>query len=234
MGELIDTATAILSQAQRRVELSAQNVANLTTYGYKRRISFENLLLTDPSNADQAVSNASRFDLTPGKLVPTGTPTDLAFAGSGFLVALSPAGPVYTRGGQFQREATGRLLTSQGWVLQAEAGGDIVLRDGPFEVGGDGMILQAGEPVAKIAVVDLPEDTALVDIGGGFVVGGDARPVRSTSAGVRQGMLEASNVSTGDEMVAIMEALRRAEAGQRLVNVYDDLMGRAIGQFGGS
>ncbi len=45
-------------------------------------------------------------------------------------------------------------------------------------------------------------------------------------------MIEGSNVSLGEEMVSIMQSLRGAEAGQKLVNVYDDLMGRAISTFG--
>jgi flagellar basal-body rod protein FlgF len=49
---------------------------------------------------------------------------------------------------------------------------------------------------------------------------------------VQQGAYEASNVTTGDEMVLMMEALRRAEAGQRVMNVYDDLLGRAVTSFG--
>jgi flagellar basal body rod protein FlgG len=51
---------------------------------------------------------------------------------------------------------------------------------------------------------------------------------------VKQGMLESSNVSTADEMIAIMSAVRQAQAGQHLINVYDDLMGRAISTFGQS
>jgi flagellar basal-body rod protein FlgG len=47
-------------------------------------------------------------------------------------------------------------------------------------------------------------------------------------------MVEASNVSLGDEMVGMMQALRQAESGARLVQVYDDLMGRAITSFGQS
>ena len=49
---------------------------------------------------------------------------------------------------------------------------------------------------------------------------------------VRQGMVEASNVSMADEMLALMAALRSAESAQRVVQVYDDLMGRALTAFG--
>jgi flagellar basal-body rod protein FlgG len=47
-------------------------------------------------------------------------------------------------------------------------------------------------------------------------------------------MIEASNVSLGDEMVAMMTALRQAESGARLAQLYDDLMGRAITTLGES
>ncbi len=47
-------------------------------------------------------------------------------------------------------------------------------------------------------------------------------------------MLESSNVSLGDEMIGMMGALRSADTGARLVQVYDDLMGKAISAFGQS
>jgi len=49
---------------------------------------------------------------------------------------------------------------------------------------------------------------------------------------ILQGKLEASNVSTAGEMVAMMAALRGAETGQRLVQLYDDLMAKALDAFG--
>ena len=50
---------------------------------------------------------------------------------------------------------------------------------------------------------------------------------------IRQGMVESSNVSMGDEMVTMMAAMRQAEGGARLVQVYDELMGRALTTLGG-
>jgi flagellar basal-body rod protein FlgG len=49
---------------------------------------------------------------------------------------------------------------------------------------------------------------------------------------LRQGMLESSTVALGDEMVATMTALRQADAGGRVMQVWDDLMGRAVTTFG--
>lgn len=231
MGQFIDTAGAILSLSQRRVEVSAQNVANMTTYGYKKRVSFSQLL---PRSADSRVlapQISTLPDFSPGKLVGTDNPTDLAISGEGFFAVRSTDGLLYTRQGQFERSGDGRLLI-QGMALQVQGGGDLVLRDGPFEVAADGLVTQKGEAVGKLAMVTFTDSESVVEAGAGAfsIADGAIRPLNSPA--LRQGMLEASNVSTGDEMVAIMEALRRAEAGQRLVNVYDDLMGRALTAFG--
>ncbi len=49
---------------------------------------------------------------------------------------------------------------------------------------------------------------------------------------VRQGMLEGSNVTLGDEMTQSMVAVRQAESGARLIQLYDELIGRAVSAFG--
>jgi flagellar basal-body rod protein FlgF len=49
---------------------------------------------------------------------------------------------------------------------------------------------------------------------------------------IRQGTLEASNVVNGADMVSIMESMRRAEVGQKLVHTYDDMLGRVISTLG--
>lgn len=57
--------------------------------------------------------------------------------------------------------------------------------------------------------------------------------VDTDAAEVRTGMLEASNVTLGDEMTQTMVAMRQAESGARLIQLYDELMGRAAVTFGG-
>jgi flagellar basal body rod protein FlgG len=171
-------------------------------------------------------------DFTPGRLSETGSQTDLAIAGEGFFVTRGGEATLYTRQGQFERDAEGRLTTGSGLVLQAEGGGDLIVPAGEFTVAADGTVTAGGAPIARIALVrfELP---ALLRAGaaGGFSAG-EAEPIALASPSVRQGMLEMSNVNTGDEMVAMMEALRRAETGQRLVTTYDELMGRALSLFG--
>jgi len=151
----------------------------------------------------------------------TNNPYDLALSGAGFFVLRTEAGALYTRNGQFTRDADGRLVDARGAVLQAD-GADLVLKDGEVEVTPEGVVLEDGQPVARLDIVELSDPASVDD--------GEARTAEAP--GVRQGALEMSNVSTGAEMVQIMGALRRAEAGQRLAIVYDDLVGRAITTFG--
>jgi flagellar basal-body rod protein FlgG len=66
--------------------------------------------------------------------------------------------------------------------------------------------------------------------GSAFTAAGEMEEV--AEPGLRQGMVEASNVTLSDEMTAMMATLRHAETGARLVTVYDELLGRAIQTLG--
>ena len=95
-------------------------------------------------------------------------------------------------------------------------------------------MLEQGQPVGRLAVVDFENLQTLTPVGDSAFSAPDDQAKAVDVPVVRQGMLEASNVSTATEMVRVMEALRRAEGGQRLVNVYDDLMGNVITALGRS
>lgn len=232
MGGIIENASAILSLAQQRVEVSAQNIGNATTPGYKRRVSFVQMLSADRAVAGEIGGTTSATDFSAGKQLATDNPYDLAISGEGFFVVRAGERLLYTRNGQFQRDAEGRLVNPAGFVLQAN-GGDLVVKAADISIAEDGTVLQGTEPVDKLTIVTFDPVSALPAEGGAFLVPDAAvSPLKAPS--VRQGALESANVSTGDEMVAIMEALRRAESAQRLVNVYDDLLGRAITTFGQS
>lgn len=233
--QITEIAARILARAQDRAEIAAQNITNASTPGYRRRIAFSEMMA--PAQPRGAVSgDPARMgvaaDFAPGQLSQTGNPTDIAIGGQGFFAVRAGDTLLYTRQGQFRRDGEGRLATAQGLILQTVEGGDVVVGNDPFEVAADGTVTRDGEPLARIALVDF-EDRALLQAGeGGAFSAGDAVPVALANPAMRQGMIESSNVNMGDEMVAMMEAVRRAETGQRLVTTYDDLMGRALNMFG--
>ncbi len=171
-------------------------------------------------------------DFSAGKPINTSNPFDLAIVGDGFFCVRSPEGLLYTRQGQFRRDSDGRVVTAQGYALQSQSGGDLTLQGAAMQVQADGTVLEDGEARARLAIVDVKDRQSMTYADGGMFKVPDAAVAPMDAPTVRQGMLEASNVSTGDEMVSIMEALRQAESGQRLVTLYDDLMGRALTVFG--
>jgi flagellar basal-body rod protein FlgF len=225
MGDFIDIATKIFALSERRVEVSAQNIANVSTPGYKRRISFSSAVAQSGQNIVT--------DTSEGKLANTGNPYDLAIMGRGYFAVRGPDGLLYTRKGQFHPDADGRLVNPEGYVLQSD-GGDLIVGHDPIQVLDDGVMTAAGEPVAKLALFDFTDPGKASTVDGAAFRAAEADMTAVARPAFRQGALEASNVSTGDEMVGMMEALRQAESAQRLVGVYDDLMGRALNAFGQS
>lgn len=220
MSDLVEMASAILSQSERRVEIVAQNIANAATPAYKRRIAYASLVAgSDPADGSRSVVTAA-VDKSPGKLVVTGNPFDLALSGPGLFAVRDNDGVRFGRQGRFTRDGEGHLVDALGGRLQLANGTDLVVADPGFEVRSDGTVIEKGAALGKIAVYG---DT--VDKAGG-------RPDLLEKVQVAQGAYEASNVSTADEMVQMMAALRRAESAQRIMITYDELMARAITTFG--
>ncbi len=231
---LIDIASAILSHATQRVDVSAQNLANATTVGYKARRMPAQAFDLNPAEAfsASAESPTAVTDFAAGKITPTGNAFDLALSGPGFFVVRSRDGALYTRNGQFSRGGDGRLVTSEGLPVQSSQG-DVKLGADP-KILADGTVLDLGQPVARLSIVDVADTKMLSPAGAGLFSAPDDAPREITVPNIRQGALETSNVSTADEMIAMMASLRSAEMGQHVVQTYDDLMGRALTAFGQS
>jgi flagellar basal-body rod protein FlgG len=176
---------------------------------------------------------ASRSDLAQGKLISTGNPLDLAVSGDGFLAVRAGDQLLYTRQGQFRLGQDGTVVSAQGHVLQQAGGGDLVLQNAAVKILDDGSVLDQGRPIARVGLYGLVAGVTLDPVSEAhFAASGAMEEVAEPS--IRQGMIESSNVAMGDEMVTMMAAMRQAESGARLVQVYDELMGRALTTLGGT
>lgn len=233
MPGLVETATAILSVSEARLGRVSANIANVSTPGYKRQISFAALVAKNPTDVIGQLATQSRSDMAQGKLAATGNPLDIAISGDGFFQLRDGSEIVYSRAGQFRLAPDGAVITPQGHVLQQAGGGDLTLDHAGVEILADGTVLDAERPVARIAVYK-PSRPANVEVLDGSMFRMGDGTLEVVEGGLRQGVVEASNVSVGDEMVTMMAALRQAESGARLVQTYDDLLGRAITAFGQS
>ncbi len=129
---------ALLVGLSRQMALSheldvvANNIANIDTTGYKSdRAAFGEYLM--PGAADQQFSGRDRrvnfvqdratwIDYSPGGITRTGDPLNVAIDGKGYFVVQTPRGQRFTRNGAFSVDATGQLVTSEGYQVQGDAG----------------------------------------------------------------------------------------------------------------
>lgn len=227
----------LLARSEQRLETVSRNVSNLTTPGFKREVPFMDGVAgpsvdgaTTDANATQQLG--SQTDFAQGPLRLTGSPLDLAVTGPGFFQVRSEDQFYYVRGGQFLRGADGRISNALGHILQTVSGGDLILDGSDVEILTDGVVLQGGVPVARIGVFNTTDGAEMVSAGGGLFAapGGDMAEVDTSS--IRQGMLESSNVELAEEMLTMMDALRQAESGAKLIRLYDTLIGQSVTTFG--
>jgi flagellar basal-body rod protein FlgG len=134
----LSTAATGMMAMQLNVQVIANNLANMTTTGYKRqRAEFQDLLYDHVTRIGTQTSAQGNMlpvgiDLgsgvktvgtprlmTQGTLSPTGNPLDLAVRGEGFFKILMPDGTyAYTRDGSFTTDGQGRIVTAQGNLVQ--------------------------------------------------------------------------------------------------------------------
>lgn len=227
--------------AQRRLDVVSNNLANANTTGFKAdRIQFESILANVKNSTDGPVFSNDRYstDFSSGGLQQTGNALDVALEGDGFFVVNTPQGIAYTRQGSFHRSANGRLVTADGYEVQG-SGGAITVNGGKVEIGNDGTVSvqQAGQTAATtvgtLTTVDFPKPYAMEKLGNGLFRPSDpqAATVAST-AGVKQGYLETSNVKAVVEMSRLIEASRYFEICAKAVKTYDDMNNRAANDLG--
>lgn len=230
MSGLVESATAILSLSERRLEQVSSNVSNATSSGFKRQLSFTDVMSGDISHGNMTPS--AHADLSQGNLSKTGNPLDLAINGSAFFLVRSGNQSLYTRQGHFHLSPDGFVVTPQGYVLQQSGGGDLALDHAAVEILDDGTVLDQERPIGRIALLTPADASRMSPIGGSYFAAADDDMAEADGALVRQGMIESSNVVLGEEMVTMMSALREAESGARIMQTYDELMGRAISTLG--
>jgi len=237
---------------QARLNALAQNLANVNTSGYKMQTvvlqNFADLILVNekvamggtPLPAKPAlgyhclgplVEQVYR-DFSPGAPVETNQPTDFMLAGEGFFVVQTPAGERYTRNGAFGLDEEGYLITA-GKDRVLGVAGPVQVDSADFTVTKNGRVIVNGQEVNAFRVVNfanpqllLPEENSY------FRAPAGAEPQDVANPQIYQGFLEQANIQPAQEMVNLIEVFRAYEANQRLVQVQDDLLGKAINQIG--
>ena len=233
------SACAGLAAQTQALELIANNLANLSTAGFRgQQATFRSLLAGSGSVAwnplNAAINNfgvlsGSRVDPTPGSLTATGNPLDVAIGGGGFFAVQSPQGVLYTRDGSFHRLSTGQLVSAQGDAILGEQG-PITLPDGSVNVSSDGTISVNGAVVAKLRLVEFSPSASLTAEGNARYSAPPKSELAAAATTVHQGMIEASNVSAVESVVQLIMVQRNADMMQRAVSIFDSQFNQAAVQ----
>jgi len=231
--------------AYRSMDVIANNLANVSTPGFKRESAkFEEYISRmNPGEGQKGVQTVSFVkdaglvrDTGQGNVEQTGAPYDLALAGKGFFTVQTPGGMRYTRDGHFSLDASGNLVTSQGYQVQGD-GGPITItpNDGDIAIAPDGTVSSVvngvGNQLAKLKVVDFADPAAMTKEGANLYSTSQA-PVAPATVNMRQGALEASNVQPVLEISHMIEVMRAYEATATMSKSQDDLMRQAIDKLG--
>lgn len=257
MRSLHIAATGMLAQ-ELNIDSISQNIANLNTSGYKKcRPEFQELMyetkraaatpvsddVTTPTSSQMGTGTRNSSILRmffQGDLQQTENPLDLAIKGEGFFQVSMPDGQTaYTRDGSFRTDATGRLVTADGYALFP----DIVVPNNASSVtiGDDGTVVASiqGNPspvnLGQIQLVNFVNPAGMESIGHNLLLATEASGEAYTGiagtdgmGSIQQGYVEMSNVHIVEEMINMIMAQRAYEMNAKVIKTSDNILGELV------
>jgi len=223
------SAASALETAKAKYEAIANNLANISTPGYRRQYTIVEPLVRDGTTADSTMPEAGptvtglAFSFQPGELRYTGNSLDLAIVGDGFFSVQTPNGTLYTRNGAFTLDQQRRLVTQSGFPVLGQ-GGPIMLPVGTeITVKQDGTIFVDGLEAGRLQIVRFEDESKLVAAGTTlFQATPEAGLTNVQEPNVRQGYREMSNVNPVSELVNLIVTARLYEAAQRTLQALSE------------
>jgi flagellar basal-body rod protein FlgG len=241
------------------LDIIANNLANAGTTGFKRsRSNFEDVYYQyyklpgsqDTNGQISPIGTAAGIgvrvagtqqDFTQGSILQTGQPLDLAIVGDGFFIVqdtLAPGGFLYTRNGQFTRNAQGQIVIAsadRGRLLDPPITIPIDATD--INISSDGVVTYitpaSATPVlaGNIQLAKFINNQGLYQYGDSFFLPTDASQVATPGTPGTQGLgtllqsaLEASNTEPVKELVELIKTQRNVELNSQVVQACDQLL----------
>ena len=245
---------------QTQLDTISHNLANVGTNGFKRgHVVFEDLIYQSLRQAGAASSDQTQLPtglqvglgvrpvatsriFTQGNLQQTSNNLDIAIKGSGFFQIQQPDGTTaYTRDGSFQVDATGQLVTNNGYVVQpgitipAGAQSVTIAPDGTVSVALAGQA--APQAIGQLALASFVNPAGLEPKGQNLW--GETAASGAPQAGapganglgmLQQGYVETSNVNVVEELVAMIQTQRAYELNSKAIQTSDQMLQR-LGQL---
>lgn len=221
MNRGLYSAISAMRGSERAIQFTANNLANLSTPGFKqtRSVSEQFLALTD-HGVDIARGTVGSIDFSPGPIDETGNPFELALEGNGFFAFESPSGEVLSREGRLVVAEDGELVSPDGLpIAWEERNGPLNPLGGEFSVRKDGVVHQGERELGKLRLVDLQNRDSLVALSNGYYRAPPNAVEINATAAVHQGAVERSNVSSIEQLVEMVTQQRSYEVASRSVSL---------------
>lgn len=230
---------------QRQLEVTANNLANATTVGFKQQtLTFKTALNSSLAESRPGAAGERFVDveggvqqtLRQGTLSATGNPLDVAIVGEGFFAVETPTGTAYTRDGRFQLNPAGELVTLSGHRVLT-AGGTAILPQGELRIGSDGTLLMRnpdGTPdqlLDHLQIVTFADPRRVMHADGGLYLT-QQEPIELPNVRLQVGYVEDSTVNVVSEMVKMIETNQYYDASARAIQTQDGTLGKAVNEVG--
>lgn len=245
-----------LEAQQTNMDVISNNLANVSTNGFKRqRAVFEDLLyqtMRQPgaqSSEQTTIPSGMQIGTgvrpvatervhSQGSLTQTNNSKDVAIDGQGFLQVLMPDGTnAYTRDGSFQIDQNGQLVTSSGYQIQPAI---TVPQDAKtITIGKDGIVsvMVAGQTnpqqVGQLTLSTFINDSGLESLGENLYretqasgAPNESTPGLNGAGTLTQGYVETSNVNVAEELVNMIQTQRAYEINSKAVSTSDQMLQR--------
>lgn len=234
-----------------RQALTANNIANSETIGFKRDLAMiqQRRVETQESVGGASFSHsildglAGGLNVRPtyqsfaeGSIIQTGKPLDVAIQGEGFLSVSDGNLTRYTRDGAFTVTPDGELVLTAGggrWRVLDDAGDVITINTAgpPPRISADGTVSQGDTVVGKLGLYTTEDKQSLRKVGENLF---NAQNIDMESMDGRfvPEAIEQSNVDVMHELVAMIEATRAYQLNANLIRLQDELTGGAVQTVG--
>ena len=223
----------------RELDVIANNMANVSTTGFKARSARFQEYLMPVASADSfqrpdrrvsyVIDQGTPLDLSQGPVEPDGNPMHVALRGDAFLAVQTPQGLRYTRNGAFELDAQGNLVTGDGYAVQGD-GGPITIgqQETGLTIAPDGTVSTNLGVRGRVRLVAFANPQALKNEGANLYSAEAAPQPAGPGARLEPGALERSNVRPVLEMTRLMDVNRSYTMVSSIISRLDDLRGTAI------
>ncbi len=233
MDRLVYTAMSGAKSALDRQGIVANNLANLSTPGFRADVAVYRAVPVDgPGMATRTATldTTPGVDLSSGATMETGRSLDVAITGAGWIAVEGADGnEAYTRAGSFAIGPDGALVTKEGRNVLGDGGPIAIPPNTNVSIGRDGTVsavpstppFTAVNVLGRIKLVN-PEDPMTKGADGLFRLKGGSTADVDEKVALAAGALEGSNVNAAQAMTDLIALSRTFEMQMKLIQQGED------------